>query len=241
MIDCISVENMRRSDARTIAALTPSLELMSRAARGVWLAGSWQGRTAIVTGSGNNGGDGFALACILGERGLDCAVFTVGQRLSPDSAHYAERASALGIPIRPFAPGCLAGADTVVDCLLGTGFQGELRAGYREAILEINSSGAAVVSVDINSGMNGDSGEGALIVRSHLTVTIGYVKNGLVSAGAGQYMRRLVCADIGIALDREENKLCAPAEWQALSPVQRQSGRFLLCPPWLEMAPIRAF
>lgn len=239
MIDCISVENMRRSDANTIAALTPSLELMGRAARGVWLAGSWQGRTAIVTGSGNNGGDGFALACILGEQGMDCALFTVGQHLSPDSAHYAERAAELGIPIRPFFPGCLAGADTVVDCLLGTGFQGELRASYREAILEINSSGAAVVSVDINSGMNGDSGTGALIVRSHLTVTIGYVKDGLVSAGAGQHMHRLVCADIGIALDREERKLCTPAEWQALSPAQRESGRFLPCPPWLEMVPVR--
>ena len=65
MIDCISVENMRLSDAQTIAAKVPSLELMGRAAEGVYRAVNWHGRVAIVVGSGNNGGDGFALACIM--------------------------------------------------------------------------------------------------------------------------------------------------------------------------------
>ena len=65
MIECISVKNMRLSDAYTIANLVPSLELMYRAAYGVFKAVDWHGRIAIVVGSGNNGGDGFALACIL--------------------------------------------------------------------------------------------------------------------------------------------------------------------------------
>ena len=56
---------MRLSDAYTIANLVPSLELMYRAAYGVFKAADWHGQTAIVVGSGNNGGDGFALACIL--------------------------------------------------------------------------------------------------------------------------------------------------------------------------------
>ena len=67
MIDCISVENMRQSDAYTIAHLVPGLELMRRAALGVFQAAKWQNHTAILAGSGNNGGDGFALACILKE------------------------------------------------------------------------------------------------------------------------------------------------------------------------------
>ena len=65
MIPCISVENMRLSDAYTIENLVPSLELMYRAAYGVYKAVNWSGKTAIVVGSGNNGGDGFALAWIL--------------------------------------------------------------------------------------------------------------------------------------------------------------------------------
>ena len=165
MLDCISVQNMRDSDAYTIANFVPGLELMHRAAMGVFLAHDWQGSAAIVCGSGNNGGDGFALACILQERGFDSAVFAVSERLSADSAHYAEKARNLGIPIAPFASGCLAGFDTVVDCLLGTGFAGTLRENYRAAIEAINESGAFVLSVDINSGMNGDTGAGETNVR----------------------------------------------------------------------------
>ena len=207
MMDCISVENMRQSDAYTIANLVPSLELMGRAAYGVFLAADWRGRTAIVVGSGNNGGDGFALAWILKERGFDCAVFTLSQRLSADSAYYAEKAEAVGVPIVPFVPDCLVGFDTVVDCLLGTGFQGSVRENYRQAIEAINHSGAKVISVDINSGMNGDTGDCETAVRSDLTVTIGFVKHGLVTENAGRYMKRLVCVDIGITLVRQERIL----------------------------------
>ena len=221
MIPCISVENMRRSDAYTIASFVPSLELMRRAAMGVFKAHHWQGRTAIMVGSGNNGGDGFALAWILKERGFDCTVFTVSQKLSPDSAWYAEKAREVGVPIRPFEKDCLTGYSTVVDCLLGTGFSGTVRGNYRDAIEAINASGAYVISVDINSGMNGDTGEAELAVRSDLTVTIGFVKTGLVTENAGRYMKRLVCADIGIVLVREEGVISEET-----------------CPPWLDMTVI---
>lgn len=223
VLDCISVENMRESDAYTIAHFVPSLELMGRAAWGVYKAGRWQGRTAIVCGSGNNGGDGFALAEILQTSGFDCAVFTLSDRLSADSAHYADRARAAGVPIAPFSPGCLAGFDTVVDCLLGTGFRGSVRENYRAAIEAINGSGAFVVSVDINSGMDGDTGAGEWVVSSDLTVTIGFVKRGLVAPNAGKHMKRLVCTDIGIYLLREEDKL--------------EEGS---CPPWLDLTVIPA-
>lgn len=226
MLDCISVENMRRSDALTIENYVPSLELMRRAADGVFRAAKWHGKVAIVVGSGNNGGDGFALACILHHENIECAVFTVSQRQSADSAHYSAQAANLGVPILPFAPGCLDGVDIVVDCLLGTGFQGALRENYRTAIEAVNASSAQVISVDINSGMNGDTGEGELIVRSDLTVTIGFVKNGLVTENAGHYMKRLVCADIGIHLAKEENKICATGEYHP---------KAIPCPPWLDM------
>lgn len=182
-----------------------------------------------MVGSGNNGGDGFALACILRQNDIDCTVFTVSPRQSADSAHYAAQAANLGVPILPFAPGCLDGVDIVVDCLLGTGFQGALRENYRTAIKEINASRAQVISVDINSGMNGDTGEGELIVRSDLTVTIGFVKNGLVTPNAGNFIKRLVCADIGIRLAKEENKICATGEYHPSA---------IPCPPWLDMAVI---
>ena len=224
MLDCISVENMRQSDAYTIANFVPSLELMHRAAWGVYLAVQNWGKTAIVVGSGNNGGDGYALACILQNHGYDCTVFRVGEKMSEDSAYYFRKAVDAGISVEPFVPNCLAGFSNVVDCLLGTGFQGTVRGNYRAAIEQINASGAMVVSVDINSGMNGDTGEGELIVRSDVTVTIGYVKNGLVTPGAGRFMKKLVCADIGIRLVKEEGKITEEN-----------------CPSWLEMKIIKAY
>lgn len=225
MIPCISVENMRLSDAYTIEHLVPSLELMYRAAYGVFLSHNWRGPVAVLAGSGNNGGDGYALACILQEKGIECAVFTLGSRLSTDSTHFANKAKASHIPVTAFTTGCLFGYETVVDCLLGTGFQGQVRQDYRAAIDAINASGAFVVSVDINSGMNGDSGDCETAVRSDLTVTIGYVKTGLVTAQAGNYMKRLICADIGITLVREEGHILAPGE----------AGEGIACPGWLDM------
>ena len=224
MIPCISVDNMRLSDAYTIEHLVPSLELMHRAARGVYLAHRWIAPVAIVAGSGNNGGDGFALACILKEQGIDCTVFSLSSKLSADSAFYARKAEELGVVMATFVPGCLQGYAVVVDCLLGTGFQGGVRENYRAAIEEINASGAFVVSVDINSGMNGDTGNCDIAVRSDLTVTIGFVKQGLVAPNAGHYMKRLVCADIGITLVRQE---------KAISSQPREGC--ILCPGWLDM------
>ena len=223
MIPCISVENMRLSDAYTIANLVPGLELMYRAAMGVFKAHHWPGSTAILAGSGNNGGDGFAMAWILKERGFDCTVFTVSPRLSEDSAHYAAKARGAGVPVRPFEKGCLEGFSNVVDCLLGTGFSGIVRGGYRDAIEAINASDDFIISVDINSGMNGDTGEAELAVYSDLTVTIGFVKTGLVTDNAGKYMKKLVCADIGIELVREEGYITEEN-----------------CPPWLDRNVIKS-
>lgn len=232
MIDCISVENMRRSDALTIEKYVPSLELMGRAAKGVYLACAWTAPVAILVGSGNNGGDGFALACILQERKIDCTVFTLSDRLSADSAFYAQKARKMNVKVKPFTESCLQGFAVVVDCLLGTGFRGGLRENYRTALEAINASHAYVVSVDINSGMNGDDGSAELAVRSDLTVTIGYVKRGLLTENAGRHIGRLVCADIGIVLENEEWKICSEAE-----PLGENC---LFCPPWLEMQVINA-
>ena len=227
MIPCVSVENMRSSDAYTIANFVSSLELMYRAAWGIFQAASWQGRVAIVTGSGNNGGDGFALASILKEQGIDCTIFTVAGRLSGDSAYYAEMARRKNIEELKFTEGCLNGFTIVVDCLLGTGFQGRIRDNYRTAIEEINRSCAYIVSADINSGMNGDTGDAEIAVKSDLTVTIGFVKKGLISAGAEKYIKRLVCTDIGIVLEKEEY-------WISEN-VEVTNSVVLKCPDWLDM------
>ena len=209
----ISVNNMRESDAATINGGVPSLELMLRAARGVRDAYEYNGKTAIVVGSGNNGGDGFALAMLLLKDGHDVDVITVTDHYSDDSIYYMNKALELGLKIIPFTSDSIKGYDTVVDCLLGTGFKGEVRGTYKEAIDAINSSVSFVISVDINSGMNGDSGEAVSAVKSDITVVIGYHKTGIIKMRSSEYIKSIICVDIGIELLREENYLLTSEEW----------------------------
>ena len=228
-LDCISVANMRESDRKTIERYVPSLTLMYRAAMGVFRSSDWCGDIAIAVGSGNNGGDGYALACILKANGIDSRVVALSEKLTPDSAHFAAKARSLGVPVEPYSSGIFAGSDIIVDCLLGTGFHGAVREPYASAIREINAAEAYVISVDINSGMNGDTGEAELAVRSDLTVTIGFVKNGMLASEAGMLMKRLAVVDIGIILDKEENKIAD--EWQD---EYEARGNIFRCPAYLD-------
>ena len=231
-LDCISVENMRESDRITIENVVSGRTLMYRAAMGVFRAVNWHGEIVITVGGGNNGGDGYALACILKRNNYTCRIVKLSEKLTDDSGFYAQRAESLGVPCEAYASGAFADADIIVDCLLGTGFQGTLREPWLSAVQEINSSKSEVVSVDINSGMNGDTGEAEIAVQSDITVTIGYVKRGLVSPNAARYMKKLVVANIGIVLAKEEEKL-VPAD----ADIQPNDG-CIIAPDYLVMEPI---
>ena len=232
-LDCISVENMRESDRLTIENVVSGRVLMYRAALGVYRAVNWHGDIAIAVGGGNNGGDGYALACILARHNYRCRIVKLSDKLTEDSGFYAADAETLDIPFEKYHSGAFANADIVVDCLLGTGFQGSLREPWLSAVNEINASKAQVVSVDINSGMNGDTGEAQTAVRSDITVTIGYVKRGLVSENAANFMKKLVVADIGIVLAKEEYKLCPAADHH-----ESQDGLLIPAPAHLQPEPI---
>ena len=203
----VSVAEMRAADAYTIASGTPSKELMFRAATGVFDSyDGWEnGRTAIFCGSGNNGGDGYALALILKDHGCEADVFMTSSKFSEDGRYYYEKCVAAGIWCRPFEPAVtdLSRCGAIVDCMLGTGFKGFPRAPISDAIAAINEArrvGAFVISVDINSGMNGDTGEAELAVASDLTVSIGFLKTGFFRGRADELIGRLVNTDIGIVL-----------------------------------------
>ena len=134
----VSVENMRQSDRRTIEQSVTSAELMHRAAQGIFNAVQFVGKVAIVCGSGNNGGDGYALACILAENGITPTIFRVSEKFSKDGLYYYQTAMSLGCEEGTLSvPSPLLGFDIVVDCILGTGFSGELRGEVKKAVEEI--------------------------------------------------------------------------------------------------------
>lgn len=203
-------EQVRAMDARAIAAGVDEAELMERAARHlvrhvVDLGGRGYGlRVGIVCGSGNNGGDGLALARLLSARGALASVAVAGgaDRLDGLPARQRDRLlSAGGRVVAGFAE-ATAAADVVVDCLLGTGSRGDPRGPYRDAIgavADARSAGARVLACDQPTGVDAATGAVTdLVVTADRTVVLGAEKLGLRLWPARGYCGRIVLGDIGI-------------------------------------------
>ncbi len=200
----VSAEIMKESDLATAATLEGGTrELMGRA--GAALAGYAAKRSprrvAIVSGPGGNGGDGYAAALCLHGLGIRTQIFSLSERSSADGEYYRKKCRALGLESEPITEKIdLSDFDVIVDCLFGIGFHGEPRGVAAAAIVAMNASDAFVISADINSGLNGNSGQGELAVRSDLTVAIGACKHGHFLGRAKDLIGDLVLEDVGIAV-----------------------------------------
>ena len=195
----LSVAEMRLSDAMTISGGVPSKILMLRAAEGIADAGDFKGSCAIISGKGNNAGDGFAIAPILKERGVLPEIILLSDAFSEDGRYYFDLAVKAGIPVKNYTEDMdLSAYDCILDCIFGTGFKGSPEGIYRDAIEKINASGAYIVSADINSGLDGNTGEGECFVKSDLTVSLGFYQPGHFLGKGDEAMKRRVNADIGI-------------------------------------------
>ncbi len=198
----ITVETMRKSDAYTIANYIDSKSLMYKAGVGVFNSYSWEGDTvAIVCGTGNNAGDGYVLALLLKEKGIKTKLFLIKEKFSEDGRYYFDKCLKENISYEICSDTTDFSEYTViVDCIFGTGFKGRPRGISQEIIGKINNSLAYIISVDINSGVNGDTGMAEIGVVSDLTVSIGYYKTGHFINDAPKYIKKCVNCDIGIEL-----------------------------------------
>ena len=174
-----------------------------------WLmeAAGWQvarhcrARAVVLCGRGNNGGDGLAAARHLHRWGRLAAVAcTDPDGLNGPAAEQARALRALGVPISPEPD--LAGAQLVVDALLGTGLSRPAGGRMATWIDAVNASGHRVVSVDVPSGLDADTGAAAgPCVRAALTVTLGLPKPGLLEADGPAYAGEVWVADIGVPFE----------------------------------------
>ncbi|MBC9249181.1 bifunctional ADP-dependent (S)-NAD(P)H-hydrate dehydratase/NAD(P)H-hydrate epimerase [Pseudomonas alcaligenes] len=193
---------VRELDARLIAAGTPGFELMQRAAHAAWraLRRRWPqaGEVTVLAGAGNNAGDGYLVAELARMAGWAVRVLAVGAvgKLAGDAATAHQAALAAGVAVEAWSGGAeLRGV--LVDGLLGTGFQGELRAPYAEAIARINGSGLPVLALDLPSGLHADNGLVAeQAVRADLTVSFIGLKLGLFTGDAPDWVGELVFDDL---------------------------------------------
>lgn len=218
MSPTITRQQAREVDRRAIEQYgMTGLVLMENAGRGTAdvlcrLAetgpGGRLGRVVICCGKGNNAGDGFVIARHLDLRAVDVGVLVWADpaELTGDAGTNFKILRQTGVPIEVFGnrhdaarlTEQLAGADWIVDALLGTGARGEPRPPLDEVIDQLNAAVAKRLAVDLPSGLDCDTGEAAQhTIRAAETCTFVAMKRGFATTGATKYTGRIHVLDIG--------------------------------------------
>jgi len=210
----LSVKEMRDADSYTIANFIDSKELMYRAGEAIFYVANWDigDKVLILAGSGNNAGDGYVAADLLDIEEIDVEILLIKEKFSEDGKYYFNICKQKGIKYSVLDEnmdyntllGKFNSYDYILDCIYGTGFVGEVREPVYSIIKAVNNSRAEVVSADINAGMNGDTGESDICIDSDLTVSIGFLKKGLITEEAKKHIGRLVNMDIGIVVEEKK-------------------------------------
>lgn len=169
----------------------PGIQLMKRAGRAVFNVvqnyASFCSETSplvVVCGAGNNAGDGYVVAALAAERSIPVRLLYLANPCDAkgDAARAVAFAEQAEVSMAPYCDALVNEAGLIVDALLGTGLQGEVRPDYAAAINAINQSSAPVIAVDIPSGLCADTGAVlGTAVQAMVTVTFIGMKLGLVT------------------------------------------------------------
>ncbi|MEM8571901.1 MAG: NAD(P)H-hydrate dehydratase [Pseudomonadota bacterium] len=201
MHELLTPEQMGRADALTIAGGIPGIDLMEAAGRAVAETASMlapEGPILVVAGPGNNGGDGYVAARLLRDLGRDVRITLYGDpaRIRGDAA------IARGAWQGPEAPIALplGEASLIIDALFGAGLDREVSGPAAEIVATINAHPAAVLAVDVPSGLDGASGQPlGIVVEADATITFFRKKPGhLLEPGRG-LCGQVHLAQIGIS------------------------------------------
>ena len=167
------------------------------------------GEVAVFAGKGNNGGDGYAAACLLlNEYKVTVYdVFGKGQR-SEEGKYFLGEFIRLGgevkkLPTADELSASLATVSCIVDAIFGVGYSGELSESEKNLISIIKRSTARKVAVDLPLGVNPDDGSiNDSVLSVDVTVALSYIKPGLVSYPAKAYCGRVVLSEFGLPREK---------------------------------------
>lgn len=198
-------EQMRRADLYTIEEIgVPSMVLMERAALEVVRCMEEEQldfrKVLVICGSGNNGGDGYAIARLLHLKGHDVTIFFAGnsQKRSEENAQQAKIAAHYEIPV-------ITNLGTeeysvIIDALFGTGLKREVTGHYREVLCSVNQMAGKKVAIDLPSGIHDTTGARmGIAFCADLTVAIAFPKRGLFLQEGNVCAGKILTGDIGIS------------------------------------------
>lgn len=198
----VTAKEMSSLDQNTIVHhKIDSLVLMERAALSVvrHLADYDLTHTLFVCGSGNNGGDGIAVARMLHLAGYSVSVYFAGSYESRSDGCIRQMEIADSYHIRWINNPDYSEYTTIVDALFGVGLSRDITGKFAEIIHDINASNIPVVAVDIPSGISADDGKiMGCAIRADSTITFAYEKVGQLLLPGKSYCGKLFVEDIGI-------------------------------------------
>ncbi|MDP8215974.1 MAG: NAD(P)H-hydrate epimerase [Candidatus Kaelpia imicola] len=210
----ISLKEAQRIDSRAIYELgVPRIALMENAGRGVaeilLKKLKRPGSVVVVSGAGYNGGDGLVAARHLYINGVRVKLFLVDSisRIKDETLVQLRVLEGLGLKVRGIErvsdikrlSSEITKSDILIDALIGIGVEGEIREPQKSVIELINRSKIEVLSVDIPSGLDADSGTaGTIAVKADWTVTFKEIKRGMVSLDGKHHCGKVYTRGIGI-------------------------------------------
>ena len=231
-MEILTTAEMERADRLAIAAGTPGFSLMLSAGQAVAEAAMdrvEEGPILVIAGCGNNGGDGFVAAAELAARGREGSVILLCERDSLEG-DAASAARGWKLPVLPFNPQAIGRPALIIDALFGAGLNRTVKGDPLDMIEAINATGAPILSVDLPSGINGNSGAVmGVAVRATETVTFFRRKPAHLLLPGRIHCGRVRVADIGIDAGvlgeiRPQTFENTPTSWQRRFPVPQVSG-----------------
>lgn len=256
MMPVLTAAQLREADQRTIRkAPIASIDLMERAAKACFhqfltdlrtgaLPPQWQRsghRITVLAGTGNNGGDGLALARMLHQAGLQVQVLFMAHndRLSPDASLNLERARQAGVPVTSHSPDgelpVFAHDHILFDALFGTGLSRPLEGWHAAVVAAINGAAGHVIAIDLPSGLNADLvplAKDAPVVRASRTYAIGCAKPALLLPEHHRFTGAWTVLDIGLMIPSHEQAPMAMVEaadvasWLPMRAADAHKGHF---------------
>ncbi len=203
----------------------PGYTLMRRAGQAVLVALQQHYPDAksilVLCGAGNNAGDGYVLARLAHSNDLDVRVVSMidPDKLRADARQAWQHWQECGETIL-YQNDLPADADVIIDALLGTGLTREVKDDWKLLIKTVNQSGIPVISVDIPSGLNADSGaiSGAAI-NANQTITFIGLKKGMFTGSGKACCGEISFDDLGLpkqayeSVEPDAELLCHSSQW----------------------------
>ncbi len=157
-------------------------------------------RVLIFCGGGNNGADGLSIALNLAQKNIPLTVFVLANKVNEYVLSRMNALTKLGVTIHRELK--QVKGDIVIDALIGTGLISAVSEQKAEIINFINSLNLPIISVDVPSGLNADTGEiPSVSVIANYTVTFGAIKQGLIIANGRNVTGELIFGDIGLQVE----------------------------------------